>query len=146
MACHSSHNSQEKLLCFSFLHLKSIQGSNCIIGAVPGIQYNIPCESVHVHKRHVDFCCNLNAQLHQPVKHTWTNLQGHVFSFKLIFFHLQPGMCLLCRVGREAVLEEAVITETRLIHPGSCRGRTVLGSRAGIRCKAGLSAVSEALE
>lgn len=24
----------------------------------------------------------------QPVKHTWTKLQGHIFSFKLIFFHL----------------------------------------------------------
>lgn len=59
--------------------------------------------------------------------------------------YLQPGMCLLSRVSREAVLEGAVITETRLIHPGSCRGTVVLGSRAGIRCKAGLSAISVAL-
>lgn len=50
-------------------------------------------------------------------------------------------MCLLSRGGREAVLEGAVITETRLIRPGSCRGSMVLGSRAGVRCKAGLSAV-----
>ncbi|XP_017599735.1 PREDICTED: phospholipid phosphatase 1 [Corvus brachyrhynchos] len=47
--------------------------------------------------------------------------------------YLQPGMCLLSPVGREAVLEGTVITETRFIHPGSCRGTVVLGSRAGIR-------------
>lgn len=58
--------------------------------------------------------------------------------------YLLHGMCWLSRVGREAVLEGAVITETRLIPPGSYRGTAVLGSTAGIRCKARLSAVSVA--